>query len=84
MVNGTPVRSDRISVSTSDDGVLVGKGPSVSEGVTVQLPVVVPVDVPVPDVEAASTSVFVQPVNGITMLMPSAVNPFFKKSLRFM
>ena len=56
----------------------MGKGPSVSEGVAVQVPVVVPVPVGV----GSSTSVGLQPTNGITMAMPSAEKPFFKNSLR--
>ena len=41
MVNATPVLSSLMSDLTSDDGVMVGKGPPVSVGVTVQLPLVV-------------------------------------------
>jgi hypothetical protein len=40
MVRGTPVRSETIFVATSEDGFLVGKGPAVSDGDTVQLSVV--------------------------------------------
>ncbi len=49
----TPVLSSRMSDRTSDDGVMVGNGPAVSVGVTVQelLPVLLPV--PVSDVVVA-------------------------------
>jgi len=61
IVNATPVLSNRISDLTSDDGDLVGKGPAVSVGDTVQdpelvpVPVSVPVVVPVPEVELRSS-----------------------------
>ena len=90
IVNATPVRSLLISFVTSDEGLLVGKGPSVSVGEVVQLPLVVPVEVPVdvpvevpvlvPESEVASLS-FLQPASGAIALMPNAaIKPFLKKS----
>ncbi len=48
IVNATPVLSSFISDLTNDEGVIVGNGPAVSEGDTVQLPdpVSVPVSLP--------------------------------------
>jgi hypothetical protein len=37
IVNGTPVRSLVISDFTNDEGLLVGNGPAVSDGVTLQV-----------------------------------------------
>jgi len=52
IVNATPVLSSRISDLTNDEGVIVGKGPAVSVGVTEQEPEPDPVLVlvSVPDV----------------------------------
>jgi len=52
IVNATPLLSSRISDLTNDEGVIVGKGPAVSEGVTEQEPEPDPVLVlvSVPDV----------------------------------
>jgi hypothetical protein len=49
IVNATPVLSDLISDLTSDDGVIVGNGPAVSVGDTVQLPEPLPLPEPEPD-----------------------------------
>src|SRR5450432_2191924 len=43
IVNATPVLSSLISDLRSEEGVMVGKGPAVSVGVTVQLPEAEPV-----------------------------------------
>lgn len=90
MVKATPVRSERISFVTRLDGTLVGKGPSVSEGVTVQLldelPFVEPVDVVLPVVEVLTGSTVEEehaPISGATAVMPSKLTkPRFKNSLR--
>jgi hypothetical protein len=58
--NNTPDLSSRISERTYDEGVCVGKGPSVSVGVTAQLPEPVPVPVPDPEPELEVTSAFLQ------------------------
>src|ERR1044071_6128872 len=83
MVNGTPVRSLRISLVTSEEGVFVGKGPSVSVGEVVQVPVPPePLPKSEPDAEEAFVSCFLQELtNGAMVAKPSApMNPFFKKS----
>jgi hypothetical protein len=84
MVNGTPVLSPIILLVTNEEGVFVGNGPSVSEGVVVQLPdEVVPDVVPDPDVvEVVPVLCLVQELsNGKTTVKPKSVAPpFFIKS----
>ena len=85
MVNATPVLSPVISLFTSVLGDLVGKGPSVSVGVVVQVPEVEPepVDVEsVPEVELEELPdvSFLQAfANGAIAAKPNAANPFFRK-----
>ncbi len=77
MVKATPVRSSLISLRTKEEGVFVGKGPSVSVGVTVQLPEVVVVVVE--EVEVVDAVSFLQALMaGITMPIPNAASPFRK------
>ena len=65
MVKATPVLSSLMSDLTNDEGVIVGKGPPVSVGVTVHEPepdpvlVLVPVPVPVSE-PVDETSSFLQ------------------------
>jgi hypothetical protein len=81
MVKATPVLSLVISLLTSEEGVLVGKGPSVSVGLTVHDPEEVPDPVP----ELVSEPLVLLPVvslpqaRGATAIMPNAANPFLKK-----
>lgn len=80
MVNPTPVLSLTMLVVTSDAGVLIGKGPAVSEEVTVQLPEVEPVVV-VP-VEEFAPLLLQALIMGITK-DPNPINPNpFKNSFR--
>jgi hypothetical protein len=77
MVKAIPVLSLTIFVVTNDEGVLVGKGPAVSEAVTVQFP-----DVVVPEVTPAvtSSSLLHELIIGIAK-DPNPTNPNpFKKS----
>jgi hypothetical protein len=88
IVKATPVLSLTIFAVTNDDGVLVGNGPAVSEGVTEQLPdVVVPTAVlefvPVVVVAAVSSSVLQELITGIVKEPnPTKPNPL-KKSFLF-
>lgn len=75
MVSATPVRSDRISPFTKDEGVLVGKGPAVSVGDTEQepLPVLPPVSVVVMEsfLHACASGTMAEAPK-------AAINPFFR------
>ncbi len=77
MVNPTPVLSSLISDRTSEDGVIVGKGPAVSVGVTVQVPELLPVVVVVVVVVVSATVSFLQAsiING-TEVAP--IRKFFR------
>lgn len=59
-VNITPVLPSRISDRTYEEGVCVGNGPSVSVGVTEQVPDPEPEPEPDPEPELDETSVFLQ------------------------
>jgi hypothetical protein len=80
MVNATPVLSPVISDLTSVPGDFVGKGPSVSVGVTVQEPDELVIDVESVEEEELSDVSFLQALaNGAIAARPKAANPFFKK-----
>ena len=88
MVNATPVLSPVISLFINVLGDLVGKGPSVSVGVTVQVPEVVPEPVEVESVpevveleseELPDVSFLQAFANGAIAARPKAANPFFRK-----
>jgi hypothetical protein len=82
MVKATPVLSPVISLFTSVLGDLVGKGPSVSVGETVQL-LLLEESVPEEELELSSLlpEFFLQlPASGAMAASPKAANPFFKKS----
>jgi hypothetical protein len=82
MLNATPVLSSRISVRIKDDGVMVGKGPAVSVGETVQLPDPLPEPEPLP-LPVSVVLVFLQAAK-ITGADAAPMNMFFKKCLRSM
>jgi hypothetical protein len=64
IVKATPVLSSLISDLTNDEGVIVGKGPAVSEGDTEQLPLPPPEPVSVPvSVSVVVRSSFLQACN---------------------
>ena len=78
IVKSTPVLSSLISLRTSEEGVFVGKGPSVSDGLTVQSPVVVVPPV-VSVVSGVVTSSF-EHAKGTMLARPKTARPFLKKS----
>src|SRR5690349_11181199 len=82
IVNGTPVRSLRISFVTREEGDLVGKGPAVSAGEVVQEPGVVVVPVPVPvsvSVPFKMSSLLQAPASGAMAASPKTARVFLKK-----
>lgn len=79
MVNKTPVRSRRMSERTSEEGVIVGKGPAVSVAPTVQDPLPVVVVVVVVVVLLPLSFLQASRIRG-TVLAP--IKNFFRKCFR--
>jgi hypothetical protein len=86
IVNATPVWPSRMSLRTNFAGDFVGKGPSVSEFVTVQLlaelPLVDPVEVAVPVLVEVVGSISVWLQAARAAILNKLPNPRFKNSFR--